>query len=55
MILFMILALMLVTLVVFGILVIGIGGGIFLIVFADVIVCAVLIGLLIRWLMKRKH
>lgn len=55
MILFMILALMLVTLVVFGILVIGIGSGIFLIVFADVIVCAVLIGLLIRWLMKRKH
>lgn len=54
MILFMILAIMLVVMAVFALLIIGIGGGIFTIIFADVIVCILLIAWIIRKLAKRK-
>lgn len=54
MILFMILAIMLVVMTVFAVLIIGIGGGIFMIIFADIIVCILLIAWIIRKLAKRK-
>lgn len=54
MILFAILFVMLFLLIAFIILVTGVGGTIFTIVFADVIVCIVLIALVIFWLIKRR-
>lgn len=53
MILFTILAIMLVTMAVFAILIIGIGGGIFIVIFADVIICIAIIILIIKKLIKR--
>ena len=54
MILFTILLIILATLIVFGVLILGVGGGVFTVVFADVIVCVVLIGFLIKLLIKKK-
>ena len=54
MILTTILLIIMAMLIVFGVLIIGVGGGIFTIVFADVIVCIFLIGLLLRALFKKK-
>ena len=49
MILMTILGIMLVMLLLFAILALGAGGGLFIVIFADLIVCA----LFIAWLMKR--
>lgn len=54
MILFTILAIILITLVVFSILIIGITGASFIIVFADVIVCAVIIWWIMKTILNRK-
>lgn len=54
MILLTILLIILAMLVVFGVLIIGVGGGVFTIVFADVIVCAFIIIWLIKLLAKKK-
>lgn len=54
MILFAILFVMLFLLIAFIILVASVGGTILTIVFADVIVCIVLIALVIFWLIKRR-
>lgn len=55
MILFTILAIMLVLLITTAVIVLGIGGGAFIIVFGDLIVCAVLIGLIIKCLLKKRR
>ena len=55
MILFTILLITLIILAVLTVLVISATGAAFIIVFADVIVCAVLIVFLMKWLLKRKH
>ena len=54
MILLTILFITLATLVVFSALIIGIGGGVFTIVFADVIVCIFLVSWLIKKLICKK-
>ena len=54
MILFTLLAIMLVVLVVTAVIVLGVGGGTFIIVFGDLIVCAFLIGWIIKRLIKRR-
>lgn len=53
MLLFTILAITLILLVVVGVIALGVGGAFVTIMFADVIVCIVLIVCLIRFLMKR--
>lgn len=55
MILFMILAIMLLIVTAVAILVIGIGGGAFVVVFGDLIVCVILIALIIKGLIRRKR
>ena len=55
MILLGILAVIVITLILFFVLLIGTIGGIFIFVFGDVIVCIVLLVLLIRWLIKRRR
>ena len=52
MILFTILAIIFVLLIVSAILILSIGGSAFIIVFADVIVCAVIVGLIIKKLLS---
>lgn len=52
MILFTILAIIFVLLIVSAILILSIGGSAFIIVFADVIVCAVIVGLIIKKLLR---
>lgn len=54
MILFTILAIMFVMLVAITILAVATGGVVFIIVFADVIVCAVIIGFIMKHLIGRK-
>lgn len=54
MILFTLLAIMIVVLVVTAVIVLGVGGGAFIVVFGDLVVCAVLIGWLIKRLIKRR-
>lgn len=54
MILTTILALTLLFALILGIVFVAVGGAAFIAVFADVIVCGVFIGLLIRFLIKRK-
>ena len=54
MILFMILLVMIAVLVMAAILIIGIGGGLFIMIFADLIACILIIVFIIRWLSKRK-
>ena len=54
MVLFTILALTLIILVTIGLLLIGAGGAVFITVFGDIIICAVFIVLIMRWLFKRK-
>ena len=51
MILFTILAIIFVLLIVSAILILSIGGSAFIIVFADVIVCAIFVGLIIKKLL----
>lgn len=53
MILFMSLLLIVISLVIFAVFILGLGGGIFTIIFSDVIVCIVLIVLLMRFLFKK--
>lgn len=55
MILFTILAIILLILVVFAVLTVAIGGAGFIMVFADLIVCAVIIGLIMRALFRKRH
>jgi hypothetical protein len=55
MILFTILLLILAILTVLTILGVAAGGAVFAILFSDVIVCIVLIALLIRFIIKRRH
>ena len=55
MILFSILAIVLLLLVVISVLLLSVGGTAFIIVFGDLIVCALFIGLLIKCLFKRKR
>lgn len=55
MILFTILALIIVVMAIGMILMAGIGGGIFGVLFSDVIVCIALLVLLIRFILKRKN
>lgn len=54
MILFMILMIALVVMVTFSVLIIGVGGGVFTIIFADVIVCVFLLAWLIKNLFKKR-
>ena len=54
MILFTILALMMICLVGIAVITLAIGGAAFIAVFADVIVCALFVALIIRWLLKKK-
>lgn len=54
MILFTILALMLIGLLGVAIVTLAIGGAAFVAVFADVIVCAVFVGLIIKFLLKKR-
>ena len=54
MILFTILAIMLVVLVVTAIFILGVGGGAFIIVFADLIVCVLVIVWIIKRLIERR-
>lgn len=54
MILFMILALMMMCLVGIAVVTLSIGGAAFVAVFADVIVCAVFVGLIIKALLKKR-
>lgn len=54
MILFTILAIMLVVLVATAIFILGVGGGAFIIVFADLIVCVLVIVWIIKRLIKRR-
>lgn len=54
MIMFTILAILMLGLLVYGIAALAVGGVAFIAVFADVIVCAGFIYLIIRWLVKRK-
>ena len=54
MILFSILAIVLLLLVVISVLLLSVGGTAFIVVFGDLIVCALFIGLLIKFLFKRK-
>lgn len=54
MILIAILAIVALLMMAFAVSMISIGGAAFGILFSDVIVCVVFIGLLIRWLFKRK-
>lgn len=54
MILFTILAVMCIIAMVIGVIVLATGGAAFIIVFADVIVCLIFIGLIIKGLFKRK-
>lgn len=54
MILFTILALTLICLVGIAIVTLSIGGAAFVAVFADVIVCAVFVGLIIKFLFKKR-
>jgi hypothetical protein len=54
MILLAILAIILVLVIVTGVVILGVGGGAFIIVFADLIVCALVIGWLIKRLIKRR-
>ena len=55
MILFTILAIILITLVVFSVLIIGITGASFIIVFADVIVCAAIIWWIMKHILDKKN
>lgn len=54
MVLFVILLIMLILLLLFVITVIGAGGAIFIVVFADVIVCIAFIALIMRWILKKR-
>lgn len=54
MILLTILAIILVITIVAGVVILGVGGGAFVIVFADLFVCALVIGWIIKRLIKRK-
>ena len=54
MILFTILSIMLVMLIVTAVVILGVGGGAFIIVFADLIVCAFVIIWIIKRLIKRR-
>ena len=54
MILFLILLLMLVILAIIVVLAVSVGGAAFILVFGDVIVCMVLIGLILKHLFKRR-
>lgn len=54
MILFTILAIMMICLFAAAVLVLSIGGAAFIAVFADVIVCAIFVGLIIRWWLKKR-
>ena len=54
MILFIILAIILIGLLLFGILIAGAGGVIGTILLSDLIVCGFIIVLIMRWLIKRK-
>lgn len=55
MILFTILTIMLLVVAAVAVLAIGIGGGAFVVVFGDLIVCVVFIALIIRCLIRRKR
>lgn len=55
MILFTILATILVTLLLFAVIIIGIGGGTFIIVFGDLIVCIAIIVCIIKHFIKKKR
>lgn len=55
MILFTILAIMCIIAMVIGVIVLATGGAAFIIVFGDVIVCLIFIGLIIKGLFKRKR
>lgn len=55
MILFTILAIVLVIVIVIAVTILAIGGSAFIIIFADLIVCAVLIALIMRAIFKRRH
>ena len=55
MILFTILAIILAIIVVTAILMIAIGGAGFIIIFGDLIVCALFIGLIIRAIFRKRH
>lgn len=54
MILFTTLALIALFAVILGIVFVAVGGAAFIAVFADIIVCGIFIGLLIRFLIKKK-
>ena len=54
MILFAILAITLVVLIIGAVVILGVGGGAFVIVFGDLIVCALLIGWIIKGLIKKR-
>ena len=54
MILLTILAIVLVLTIITAVIILGVGGGAFIIVFADLIVCALFIGWIIKRLIKRK-
>ena len=55
MILLTILALIMVILIIVGVALASVGGALFFIIFGDIIVCAVIIGLIIRWVIKKKR
>lgn len=55
MILLTILLLILITLILFLALAVSVGGAVVIIVFGDVIVCAVFIVLLIRYIIRKRH
>lgn len=54
MILLTILAIALVLVITAGVVILGVGGGAFVIIFADLIVCALVIGWMIKRLIKRR-
>lgn len=54
MILFTILAIMCIIAMIIGVIILATGGAAFIIVFGDVIVCLIFIGLIIKWLFKSK-
>lgn len=55
MILFTILAIILVIITVIAVLTIAIGGAGFIVIFGDLIVCAVIIGLIMKALFRKRH
>lgn len=55
MILFTILAIILAIITVIAVLTIAIGGAGFIVIFGDLIVCAVIIGLIMKALFRKKH